>query len=93
MTESIILEDVPHNNHGCSGFSVEIEITGERTGVVKNIRCCTHNCHGIEGYNNPWWTEGKEIELPEEFASWDAASEWIDDDSSFSSAGNTKFKP
>lgn len=93
MTKSIILEDVPHNNHGCSGFSVEIEITGERTGIVKEIRYCTANCHGIGGYNNSWWKEGQEIELPEEFASWDEASEWIEDESSFSSAGYTKFKP
>jgi hypothetical protein len=31
--------------------------------------------------------------LPEEFSSWEGASEWIEDETSFSNAGHTKLRP
>jgi hypothetical protein len=90
MQTKFRFEDVPSNNHGCSGFSIVVEKTGERTGVIIEVNQCTHNCHGISG---TWYQEGQEFTLPEEFSTWDEAEEWFEDETSFSSAGNTKLRP
>lgn len=89
--KTIILEEVPHNNHGCTGFGVEIETIDERTGIIIRAYSCRANCHGIPSNNG--WKVNQKIELPRWCPSWNEANIWIEDNTSFSNAGCTKLSP
>ena len=86
----IMLSETPSNNHGCRGFGVNIRITGDRTGIVSDEYSCGHNCHGGEHH---WYEIGQEVILPDEFASWEEAQEYTENNGSFSDAGRTKLAP
>jgi ferredoxin len=69
----IYLEETPLNNHGCTGFYVEIKPTSDREGIVmKGVSCSSCWQMGHDNGDSPI-AVGTKVRLPEWCGSWDIA--------------------
>jgi hypothetical protein len=59
------LRSTPGNNHGCLGFSVEIEPTSETEGVVVGGYSCNSCWQVGHDDSEPWPPVGTRVRLPE----------------------------